>query len=133
MAIKRRLKEASDDSTLRLYRNAAPVAPGAAAVQVGAFAEALGSPWQLAPGAPTSLRLSDVNGDGSLDAVAWVEDVSGGVRSTSVGTAAVYRFARPVCYQNFPESSLPPELRNRNERGIWRLVNNELTKEDISL
>ena len=54
-------------------------------------------------------------------------------RSTSVGTAAVYRFARPVCYQNFPEATLPPELRNRNERGIWRLVDNELTKDDIAL
>ena len=53
------------------------------------------------------------------------------VRSTSVGTAAILRFARPLCYQNFPESSLPPELRNRNERGIWRMVDGELTKNDI--
>jgi NADP-dependent aldehyde dehydrogenase len=53
------------------------------------------------------------------------------VRSTSVGTAAILRFARPVCYQNFPESLLPPELRNRNERGIWRQVDGELTKNDI--
>ena len=55
------------------------------------------------------------------------------VRSTSVGTAAIFRFARPICYQNFPDAALPLELRNRNERGIWRLVDGELTKEDISL
>ena len=28
-------------------------------------------------------------------------------RSTSVGTAAITRFTRPVCYQNFPDDILP--------------------------
>ena len=28
-------------------------------------------------------------------------------RFTSVGTAAIYRFARPVCFQNFPDAQLP--------------------------
>jgi NADP-dependent aldehyde dehydrogenase len=51
-------------------------------------------------------------------------------RATSVGTAAIYRFARPVCYQNFPQEALPVELRNMNQRGVWRLVDNQLTKED---
>jgi len=51
-------------------------------------------------------------------------------RSTSVGTAAIHRFARPVCYQNFPQESLPVELRNVNQRGGWRLVDNQMTKED---
>jgi NADP-dependent aldehyde dehydrogenase len=50
-------------------------------------------------------------------------------RSTSVGTAAIHRFARPVCYQNFPQDALPVELRNVNQRGIWRLVYNLMTKE----
>jgi alpha-ketoglutaric semialdehyde dehydrogenase len=45
-------------------------------------------------------------------------------RSTSVGTAAIKRFARSVCYQNFPQEALPVELRDENERAIWRLVNN---------
>jgi alpha-ketoglutaric semialdehyde dehydrogenase len=49
-------------------------------------------------------------------------------RSTSVGTAAIKRFARPVCYQNFPQQALPVELRDGNERGIWRLVNNRWLK-----
>jgi 2,5-dioxopentanoate dehydrogenase len=51
---------------------------------------------------------------------------------TSVGTASIYRFARPVCYQNFPEPLLPVELRNANPRGIWRLVNGNLTREPVS-
>ncbi len=51
-------------------------------------------------------------------------------RATSVGTAAIYRFARPVCYQNFPQEALPVELRDVNQRGVWRLVDNQLTKED---
>jgi NADP-dependent aldehyde dehydrogenase len=49
---------------------------------------------------------------------------------TSVGTAAIQRFVRPVCYQNFPQEGLPVELQNVNRRGIWRLVDNQLTKED---
>jgi len=52
-------------------------------------------------------------------------------RSTSVGTAAIHRFARPVAYQNFPQSLLPPELQNANPRGIWRLVDGQLTKDAV--
>jgi NADP-dependent aldehyde dehydrogenase len=49
-------------------------------------------------------------------------------RSTSVGTAAIHRFARPVAYQGFPQSLLPVELQDTNPRGIWRLVDGEMTK-----
>jgi len=52
-------------------------------------------------------------------------------RFTSVGTAAIQRFVHPTCYQNFPEALLPVELRNKNERSIWRTVNGELTKGDV--
>lgn len=52
-------------------------------------------------------------------------------RSTSVGTAAITRFARPVCYQNFPETSLPVALRNKNTLGISRLVNGGFTQSDL--
>jgi NADP-dependent aldehyde dehydrogenase len=52
------------------------------------------------------------------------------VRSTSVGTAAIKRFARPICYQNFPQEALPVELRNVNLRKIWRLVDNQWTRDD---
>jgi alpha-ketoglutaric semialdehyde dehydrogenase len=49
-------------------------------------------------------------------------------RFTSVGTAAILRFARPVCYQDFPSAWLPPELRDENPRGIWRLVDGSWTR-----
>ncbi len=49
--------------------------------------------------------------------------------TTSVGTLAMYRFARPVCFQNFPDESLPAELRRQNPLKIWRMVDGELSKE----
>jgi NADP-dependent aldehyde dehydrogenase len=50
---------------------------------------------------------------------------------TSVGTTAIYRFARPVCYQNFPDTALPLELQNANPRKIWRTVDGNLTRESL--
>lgn len=43
-------------------------------------------------------------------------------RGTSVGTAAIDRFLRPVCYQNYPDALLPDALKNANPLGINRLV-----------
>jgi NADP-dependent aldehyde dehydrogenase len=54
-------------------------------------------------------------------------------RSTSVGTRAVFRFVRPVCYQDAPDAVLPDELRDANSSGIWRLVDGELTKASLSI
>lgn len=54
-------------------------------------------------------------------------------RFTSVGTAAILRFARPVCFQSFPEPLLPAELRNDNPLGILRLVNGEYTRDKVSV
>lgn len=34
------------------------------------------------------------------------------VRSTSVGVTAIYRFTRPICFQNFPPALLPAELKD---------------------
>jgi NADP-dependent aldehyde dehydrogenase len=45
------------------------------------------------------------------------------VRYTSVGTAAMLRFARPVCYQDMPDPLLPAALQNANPLGLLRLVN----------
>jgi NADP-dependent aldehyde dehydrogenase len=53
-------------------------------------------------------------------------------RSTSVGTQAIYRFTRPVCYQDFPESALPDELKNSNPLGILRMVNGSMTRDPIA-
>jgi NADP-dependent aldehyde dehydrogenase len=33
-------------------------------------------------------------------------------RFTSVGTQSIYRFVKPICYQNFPQSLLPQELQD---------------------
>jgi len=52
-------------------------------------------------------------------------------RSTSVGTQAVFRFARPFCYQGFPDSALPAELQNGNPLGLTRMVNGQLTKDAV--
>ncbi len=49
-------------------------------------------------------------------------------RSTSVGTAAIRRFARPLCFQDVPDHLLPAELQRANPRGIWRLVEGRLTQ-----
>ncbi|MDX1954817.1 MAG: aldehyde dehydrogenase (NADP(+)) [Chitinophagaceae bacterium] len=53
-------------------------------------------------------------------------------KTTSVGTAAIYRFTRPVCYQGMPDSLLPAELKNKNSLSIFRLVDGELTKKDVN-
>jgi NADP-dependent aldehyde dehydrogenase len=49
-------------------------------------------------------------------------------RSTAVGTRAIRRFSRFVCYQNFPQESLPEELRDANPLGLWRIVDGELKR-----
>jgi alpha-ketoglutaric semialdehyde dehydrogenase len=53
-------------------------------------------------------------------------------KTTSVGTAAIYRFTRPVCYQNVPQPLLPTELRDKNVLSIYRLINGESTNRDIN-
>ncbi|WP_431127337.1 aldehyde dehydrogenase (NADP(+)) [Flagellimonas flava] len=42
-------------------------------------------------------------------------------RMTSVGTEAITRFTRPICYQGFPDSLLPDELKDGNPLNILRL------------
>jgi len=43
-------------------------------------------------------------------------------RSTSVGTAAILRFLRPVCYQDFPDALLPQPLKHGNPLQLRRLL-----------
>ena len=52
-------------------------------------------------------------------------------RATSVGTYSIYRFVRPVCYQDFPQASLPVELKNGNPLGIMRLIDGRLTRDAV--
>lgn len=53
-------------------------------------------------------------------------------RFTSVGTAAIQRFVRPVAYQDAPDSVLPMALRDENPLGILRLVDGVPTREGIA-
>jgi len=50
-------------------------------------------------------------------------------RFTSVGTAAIKRFVRPISYQSWPNDKLPNELQDGNPLNIWRLVDGELTQD----
>lgn len=52
--------------------------------------------------------------------------------STSVGTKAIERFVRPVCYQGFPQAALPDELKDANPFRIWRLVDGKWTNGEIA-
>ncbi|MGR4863297.1 aldehyde dehydrogenase (NADP(+)) [Caulobacter sp. LARHSG274] len=47
-------------------------------------------------------------------------------RSTSVGTRAIERFLRPVCYQDIPDALLPPALQADNPLGVRRAVDGVL-------
>jgi alpha-ketoglutaric semialdehyde dehydrogenase len=53
------------------------------------------------------------------------------VRFTSVGTAAMFRFARPICYQGLPDELLPAALQNKNPLGLLRLVNGTQTRDPL--
>jgi len=52
-------------------------------------------------------------------------------RHTSVGTQAIYRFVRPVCYQDFPQAALPAELKDDNPLDILRLVDGAYTRDAV--
>ncbi len=52
-------------------------------------------------------------------------------RFTSVGADGIKRFARPISFQNWPDTLLPDELKNTNPLKIWRTVNNEVSKDVV--
>ena len=47
-------------------------------------------------------------------------------RTTSVGTGAIQRFLRPICYQDMPQELLPDALKEGNPLKILRLVDGKL-------
>ncbi|WP_133648043.1 aldehyde dehydrogenase (NADP(+)) [Paraburkholderia flava] len=49
-------------------------------------------------------------------------------RATSVGSTAIERFLRPVCYQDLPAELLPLSLRDENPLELWRLHDGALAK-----
>jgi len=48
--------------------------------------------------------------------------------TTAVGSFAIRRWCRPVCYQDCPEELLPRELEEQNPMGIMRLVDGSLER-----
>ena len=48
-------------------------------------------------------------------------------RTTSVGTLAIRRFLRPVCYQNVAEHLLPDAIRDANGLALWRRLDGVMT------
>ena len=52
-------------------------------------------------------------------------------RFTAVGIHSIKRWVRPFSYQDWPDELLPNELKNKNQLGISRLVNNKLTTANI--
>jgi alpha-ketoglutaric semialdehyde dehydrogenase len=53
-------------------------------------------------------------------------------QSTSVGSRAIFRFARPVCYQGFPQARLPEALQDGNPLQIWRMVDGKMSREPLA-
>ncbi|MCC6289225.1 MAG: aldehyde dehydrogenase (NADP(+)) [Chitinophagaceae bacterium] len=52
-------------------------------------------------------------------------------RYTSVGTTAIKRWVRPICFQGFKDDMLPDALKDNNPLNIWRIVNGEWKKNNI--
>ncbi|WP_316838987.1 aldehyde dehydrogenase (NADP(+)) [Pedobacter gandavensis] len=52
-------------------------------------------------------------------------------RFTSVGSDAVYRFVRPLAFQDWPEELLPDALKDANPLGIYRKIDQQLTKSHV--
>ncbi len=50
---------------------------------------------------------------------------------TSVGTTSIYRFTRPVCYQNYADKFLPEALQNNNPLSIVRMLNGNYSNNKI--
>ncbi|AJX33457.1 aldehyde dehydrogenase (NADP(+)) [Burkholderia oklahomensis] len=70
----------------------------------------------VANGWPTGVEVCDAMVHGGP----WPATTD--ARATSVGTAAIERFLRPVCYQDLPAELLPPALRDDNPLRLRRLI-----------
>ncbi|MEX6501753.1 aldehyde dehydrogenase (NADP(+)) [Pseudomonas zhanjiangensis] len=80
----------------------------------------------LLNGYPTGVEVSDAMVHGGP------YPATSDARGTSVGSLAIDRFLRPVCYQNCPDALLPAALQNANPLGIARLVDGETTRESLA-
>jgi NADP-dependent aldehyde dehydrogenase len=53
-------------------------------------------------------------------------------RFTSVGSKSIYRFVRPVCFQNFPDALVPAEVQAANPLGILRMIDGVPSLEPVN-
>ena len=74
----------------------------------------------LANGWPTGVEVCEAMVHGGP-----YPSTSDGGRSTSVGTLALQRFVRPVCYQDVPDGLLPEAVRDSNPWRAPRRVNGQ--------
>ncbi|MFK0033411.1 aldehyde dehydrogenase (NADP(+)) [Pseudomonas monteilii] len=79
----------------------------------------------LLNGYPTGVEVSDAMVHGGP------YPATSDARGTSVGTLAIDRFLRPVCFQNYPEALLPDALKSANPLGIARLVDGLSSREAV--
>ena len=70
----------------------------------------------LANGFPTGVEVSHAMVHGGP----WPATTN--PQYTSVGSSAIERFLRPVCYQDLPDWLLPPALQAANPQRLWRVV-----------
>jgi NADP-dependent aldehyde dehydrogenase len=80
----------------------------------------------LLNGYPTGVEVSDAMVHGGP------YPATSDARGTSVGSLAIDRFLRPVCYQNYPDEYLPPALQNSNPLGLNRLVDGQWSRAPLS-
>ncbi len=73
----------------------------------------------LANGWPTGVEVSDAMVHGGPF------PATSDTRTTSVGTLAIARFLRPVCYQDIPDDLLPNALKNSNPWQLPRTINSK--------
>jgi NADP-dependent aldehyde dehydrogenase len=79
----------------------------------------------LLNGYPTGVEVSDAMVHGGP------YPATSDARGTSVGTLAIDRFLRPVCFQNYPDALLPDALKNANPLGIARLLDGVSSREGV--
>jgi NADP-dependent aldehyde dehydrogenase len=126
-----------------LAENAAELAACAAALEGQLTATVHGNAADLAAAQPLLAALERIAGRVVINGFPTGVEVCpamnhGGpypattdTRFTSVGTAAIFRFARPVCYQSFPDAVLPSALQNANPLGLVRLVDGKPTQDSL--
>ena len=97
---------------------------GSVAEIVGGLARRIGR--LVVNGVPTGVRVArGMHHGGPYPATTSARD-------TSVGSASLDRFLRPVTFQDVPDGLLPPSLRDANPLGIFRLIDGKVTDDPIN-